>query len=61
MVVVSVRLTLQRPLETGVIVELVRQRRPLLEEAGGGTGRLHGRSFGARLPVLVTEATELWG
>jgi len=24
-------------------MELVRQRRLLLEEAGGGTGRLHGR------------------
>lgn len=42
-VVVSVRLTLQGSLETGVIVELVWQRRGLLEEAGGGTGRPHGR------------------
>lgn len=41
--VVSVRLTAQGSLKTGVIVELVWQRRPLLEEAGGGTGRLHGR------------------
>lgn len=40
---VSVWLTPQGPLETGVIMELVRQRRLLLEEAGGGTGRLHGR------------------
>lgn len=40
---VSVRLTPQGSLETGVIVELVLQRRPFLEEAGIGTGRPHGR------------------